>query len=186
MVTAIGSNSKVFDMSQLPKACRPIDAKNSREESDKTALSLGIKLEDATIINISPCSASFLLQKSGNFEQFKSAKINQLRSETITISAIDVTINNYDEYASQRSEFESKVQSTDFEQEYKDYMKSRGCKNEEELQALNNTMYKTMDDLKRGAASGMTSVMMNMAIRNPEMTSARHNINSIISSSKCK
>ncbi|MCK7521046.1 MAG: hypothetical protein MZV64_26830 [Ignavibacteriales bacterium] len=100
-------------------------------------------------------------------------------------------INSIDDYKiarhlqlrEQAPELKGKVKNIDYETEYKDYMKSRGCKNEEELQALNNTMYKTMDDLKRGAASGMTSVMMNMAIRNPEMTSARHNINSIISSS---
>lgn len=197
MVSAIGGSdfstniSSLFDimrskMSKMPRT----DSINS-EVAEETNISTKEQAEAVDKYITSFDYNSFMNPRGINsLEDYKSARDTQLKNEMF--SSIRSTPLPPDdpaereaygaEVSKQYSLYDKVYSSIDFEQEYKDFMDSRGCKNEEDLQALNKTMYKTMDDLRGAAASGMMSVMLNASMRNPEMIPYLHKINSIVSS----
>lgn len=134
---------------------------------------------------------SNIFNKYNSLESYKSARQFQLQSELMPMTSmpkIEEIRNNRElltkyltEYERKESLYKSACKSINYEAEFNDYMKARGCSNEEELQELNKTMFRTMDDLRNYAMTMMQSVFIEMSVRNPVYASAATNARSIIS-----
>lgn len=103
----------------------------------------------------------------GSFENLSEAETREIYNEFT--SSIDWA-NEFETYSDKYSE------------NWNDYLKSRGCSNKEELLLLDSTAWQTMGQLKSSAQAGLSMVMTNAMIRNPEMASAPHIVEDLINS----
>ena len=85
------------------------------------------------------------------------------------------------------------INSLDWETEYQkyseqyttkwnEYLETRGCKNKEELELLDKTIYYTTDQLKNTVAGNISSVITAGMMRNPELKDAPKVIDEIVAS----
>ncbi len=113
----------------------------SEDESKKTC-GINIKLKASEIADefISCGDYSSLTSKSiDTLDEYKIARSLQLTSQKQDSNLI--------------------TKNVDYEIEFKDLLSSRGCSNEKELQALNRTSYKTVDQLRSSVGSTIKSII---------------------------
>lgn len=194
MVTAVNGSINMSQLMSMFKSRMSSVDSSSIDSNLKAARETNISAEEeAEVIDkyVSSFDYGSLMNPRGinSLEDYASARRMQLKNEMFSsIRGVPVSddpaemADHSAKVTKQYSLYDKVYSSIDFEQEYKDFMDSRGCENEEDLQALNKTFYKTTDDLRNAAATGMTSVLMNASMRNPEMIQYLHKVNSIVSS----
>ncbi len=107
---------------------------------------------------------SFCFKKPSTFEEYKSQEATRIKREIYTKDFDTLENIDYTEFSKRLKEADEKIESTDFEQGFKDYMASRGCTNEQELKILNSGWmpYNTMDDLINSISTQMRATALTL------------------------
>ena len=100
---------------------------------------------------------SLCFKKPSTFEEYKNQEMTKIKREIYTKDFDKMESVDFTEFSKRLKEADEKIESTDFEQGFQDYMSSRGCKNEQELKVLNSGWmpYNTMDDLINSVSTQM-------------------------------
>lgn len=113
---------------------------------------------------------------AGNMEAFKGYIRACLGGDIAQVAESVFSNPNANQYY---DEFEKTI---NWEEEWQNYLETKGCKNGEELAILNTTMCKSIAQLKNMTATNLNYVMTNGMIRNPKMASAPSMVDDLINS----
>ena len=115
-------------------------------------------------LSIGGFSSLTLLTKPSTLEEFKSYEIANMKKEIIAQDPNEAAKLTREEFKRRSDILNEKIESTDFEQGFKDYMASRGCRNEQELKVLNSGWmpYNTMDDLINSISTQMRATALTL------------------------
>ena len=115
-------------------------------------------------LSIGGFSSLTLLTKPSTLEEFKSYEIANMKKEIIAQDPNEAAKLTREEFKRRADILNEKIESTDFEQGFKDYMASRGCRNEQELKVLNSGWmpYNTMDDLINSISTQMRATALTL------------------------
>lgn len=109
-----------------------------------------------------------------NAEDFKNLVSVALFSNSYGINSAD------DFYIKENSDFENFINSINFDREFQDYMKSRGCNSENELKALNEAGFNSVDELKNEAIRTIKILEINIESTGFKTDAIKDNISEIL------
>ena len=96
------------------------------------------------------------IYKALSYEDYICIQKKLLKQEIIAPTADEASKLSLEEYENRKATYFEKVSNFNFDKGFQDYLKSRGCQDESELQAL-GICYESVEDLKQHATSTASS-----------------------------
>lgn len=115
-----------------------------------------------------------------NVEEYKNVIANNLK-----IKAFDLDLIDYSTYIKGGANFDEYL-NIDFESDFQDYLKFRGCKNLEDLKALNESGFKTVGELKNAVEKSLNIFDINIKSAGLKTNVIENNLKNIMSKATVK
>ncbi len=114
-------------------------------------------------------------------DEYKNVVEDKLKKKAFDIELID-----YCDYIQGGSKFDEYLKRIDFESEFQDYLKTKGCESSEDLKALNESGFKTVSDLKKAVEKSLNIFDINIASTGMKTDVIKDNIKNIMENATVK
>lgn len=114
-------------------------------------------------------------------DEYKNVVEDNLKKKAFDIELID-----YCTYIQGGSKFDEYLKTIDFESDFQDYLKAKGCESSEDLQALNESGFKTVSDLKKAVEKSLNIFDINIASTGMKTDVIKDNLKNIMEKATVK